>query len=59
MRRVNGFDKAHQLMDEQQRNIIQRIEKRLRRFGYSLVEGRHYPYRCESSVFSEWEIPRE
>jgi hypothetical protein len=59
MGRANGFDKAHRLMDEQQRTIIQRVERRLKQFGYSLAEGRHYPFRCEPSVLSDWEIPRE
>lgn len=54
--RINGFDKAYYLMTSEQKKIIHRTEQRLMRFGYSLAEGRHYPYRCQSTVFSDWDI---
>jgi hypothetical protein len=56
VRRAAYFDSVHARVNSLNRSALSRIEDRLRPFGYSLRRDKHYPYRCEKSVFADWQL---
>ena len=54
--RARFFDTVFSRLNTRNQIALLGLEERLRPFGYSLHRGRHYPYRCEPSVFADWEL---